>query len=61
MLYQTTLAQSITFDGIGLHSGRAIRMTLRPAEAGRGIVFHRSEGTKTVSIEAISANVVDTR
>ena len=61
MLYQTTLAQAITFDGIGLHSGRAIRMTLRPAEAGRGIVFHRSEGTQTVSIEAISANVVDTR
>lgn len=61
MLYQTTLAQSITFDGIGLHSGRDIRMTLRPAEAGRGIVFHRSEGSKTASIEAISANVVDTR
>lgn len=61
MLYQTTLSQSITFNGIGLHSGRSICMTLRPAEAGRGIVFHRTEGEKTVSIEAISANVVDTR
>lgn len=61
MLYQTTLAQSITFDGIGLHSGRAIRMTLRPAEVGSGIVFHRSEGKKTISIEATSGNVVDTR
>jgi UDP-3-O-[3-hydroxymyristoyl] N-acetylglucosamine deacetylase len=34
---------------------------LRPAEAGTGIVFHRSEGERTVSIEAKSANVIDTR
>lgn len=61
MLYQTTLSQSITFEGIGLHSGRTIRMTLRPADAGSGIVFHRSEGEQNVSIEAISANVVDTK
>ncbi len=36
-------------------------MTLRPAEAGTGIVFHRSEGDRTVSIEAVSSNVIDTQ
>lgn len=36
-------------------------MTLRPADAGNGIVFHRRCGDRTVSIEAKSSNVVDTR
>ncbi|MEJ2200182.1 MAG: UDP-3-O-acyl-N-acetylglucosamine deacetylase, partial [Desulfuromonadaceae bacterium] len=61
MIYQCTCAQPTTISGIGLHSGQMINMTLRPAEAGTGIVFHRTEGERTVSIEAISANVVDTR
>ncbi|MEZ4483418.1 MAG: UDP-3-O-acyl-N-acetylglucosamine deacetylase, partial [Syntrophotaleaceae bacterium] len=61
MIYQTTLQQPVKISGIGLHSGLEINMTLRPADAGTGIVFHRSEGERTVTIEAISANVVDTR
>ncbi len=36
-------------------------MSLRPADAGTGIVFHRRDGERIVSIEARSANVVDTR
>lgn len=61
MIYQCTIAHPIMISGIGLHSGQRINMTLRPAEAGTGIVFHRSEGDRTVSIEAIASNVVDTR
>lgn len=61
MISQRTLAQPLMISGIGLHSGQRINMTLRPADAGTGIVFHRTEGNRTVSIEAISANVVDTR
>ncbi|RYH02690.1 UDP-3-O-acyl-N-acetylglucosamine deacetylase [Salipiger sp. IMCC34102] len=38
---QTTLKSDVTFDGIGLHSGRAARLTLRPAPADHGIVFRR--------------------
>lgn len=34
---------------------------MRPAEPGTGIVFHRTEGDRRVTIEAVSANVVDTR
>lgn len=61
MITQSTIANSIAISGIGLHSGHRINMKLRPAEAGTGIIFHRSEGERTVSIEAVSANVVDTR
>jgi len=61
MIFQCTLARPVSISGIGLHTGRRINMALRPAAAGTGIVFHRTEGERTVSIEAISANVVDTR
>lgn len=61
MICQTTIARSTAISGIGLHTGQRINMTLRPAEAGVGIVFHRKFNDHTVTIEAISANVVDTR
>jgi UDP-3-O-[3-hydroxymyristoyl] N-acetylglucosamine deacetylase len=61
MIYQSTLARTVSISGIGLHSGARINMTLRPAEAGTGIIFHRSLGEQTVSIPACADNVVDTR
>jgi UDP-3-O-[3-hydroxymyristoyl] N-acetylglucosamine deacetylase len=61
MISQATVARPVLITGVGLHSGRRINMTLRPAEAGTGILFHRTSGDRTVSIEAVSANVVDTR
>jgi len=61
MICQTTIARPTAISGIGLHTGQRINMTLRPAEAGVGIVFHRQMGDRKVSIEATSANVVDTR
>ena len=38
---QTTLTSSVTFSGTGLHSGRPVRMTVRPASAEYGIWFKR--------------------
>lgn len=61
MICQTTIARPTAISGIGLHTGQRINMTLRPAEAGTGIIFHRSIDGRTVAIEATSANVVDTR
>jgi len=61
MICQTTIARPTAISGVGLHTGKRINMTLRPADAGTGIVFHRTIGDHTVSIEAIAANVVDTR
>ena len=39
---QTTVAGSIRFEGIGLHSGQTARMEVRPAASGYGIRFARS-------------------
>ena len=61
MIFQQTVGNKATFSGIGLHSGKTITLTLRPAEAGTGIVFHRVDLSPAVSIEARAANVVSTR
>lgn len=61
MICQTTIARPTAISGIGLHTGQRINMTLRPADAGVGIVFHRKFDNHTVTIQAASENVVDTR
>lgn len=40
---QTTLNAPIHFDGVGLHSGAAMRMAIRPARADHGIVVRRTD------------------
>lgn len=61
MILQRTLKDSTTISGIGLHSGARINLRLRPALANTGIVFHRSNGERSVDIKACADNVVDTR
>ena len=53
---QQTLRKPITLDGIGLHSGKPVRLTLRPAAADSGIVF-RAPGSGP--IPAAPESVVD--
>jgi UDP-3-O-[3-hydroxymyristoyl] N-acetylglucosamine deacetylase len=38
-----TIAREIASEGVALHAGRNVRMTLAPAAAGSGIVFRRSD------------------
>lgn len=40
---QNTLKAPVVFEGVGLHSGAAARMVLRPAQAGTGIRFRRTD------------------
>ena len=40
---QRTLRRGISCAGIGLHSGRKVTLSLRPAPAGSGIRFRRSD------------------
>lgn len=49
-----TLARDVTFEGLGLHSGVPVTVTVRPGERG---IFFRYGGTEW---EAIPANVSDT-
>ncbi|ETX16150.1 UDP-3-O-(3-hydroxymyristoyl) glucosamine N-acyltransferase [Roseivivax halodurans JCM 10272] len=40
---QTTVRAPITLDGVGLHSGRPARLTIRPAVADHGVWFKRTD------------------
>ena len=40
---QHTLKSSVTFTGIGLHGGKPVTMVLKPAAAGHGIWFKRTD------------------
>jgi len=40
-MHQRTIAREVIVEGIGLHTGKLARLTLRPAPAGSGIVFQR--------------------
>lgn len=49
---QATLKRMATFQGVGLHSGAAARLEIRPAPAGHGIVFRRADLDPAVDIPA---------
>lgn len=54
-----TLKTAIGCVGIGLHSGRRVALTMRPAAAGAGIVFRRTD--LDIDIPARFDRVMDTR
>ena len=53
---EQTIAASIEFAGVGLHSGAPVKMRLLPAPAGSGIVFRRTD-LDNFEIPAIGRNV----
>jgi len=60
MLGQRTLRNSIRATGVGLHTGKKIMMTLKPAAANTGICFRRVDLPQPVDIPARAQNVGDT-
>jgi len=42
---QTTILNPVSFQGVGLHTGQTVTMTVNPADAGTGVVFRRSDVT----------------
>ena len=60
MLNQRTLKNSIRATGVGLHTGKKVLMTLRPAPPDTGIVFRRTDLDRPVDIRAHAENVGDT-
>jgi len=61
MFRQRTLKNLVKTTGVGLHSGRRVELTLRPAAPDTGIVFHRVDLPEVVDIPAQAAMVRDTR
>jgi UDP-3-O-[3-hydroxymyristoyl] N-acetylglucosamine deacetylase len=53
---QKTLARPAGISGVGIHTGRMVRLELRPAPAGTGIVFRRID-SGGVEIPALASEV----
>lgn len=61
MLRQRTLKTLVRATGVGLHTGRKVTMTLRPAQPGAGVVFRRIDLPVPADIPARADLVGDTR
>jgi UDP-3-O-[3-hydroxymyristoyl] N-acetylglucosamine deacetylase len=57
---QRTIAKSVTCKGMGIHSGREVSLTIKPASANHGIKFKRTDLLDSPSIPAHFNLVVDT-
>src|SRR3990172_11768972 len=57
--FQRTIKAAIHCEGIGLHTGKKVRMSLKPAPVDAGILFKRTDlgGTE---VKAVAANTAAT-
>jgi UDP-3-O-[3-hydroxymyristoyl] N-acetylglucosamine deacetylase len=60
MHLQRTLKKGITCASIGLHTGRKVNMSIKPAPVDTGVVFIRKDLPATRPIAALFNNVSDT-
>lgn len=57
---QKTIGNSFTIEGIGLHTGLPIKLTLKPATENHGIKIKRNDLPDAPLIEAVADNVCNT-
>ncbi|MFB9135182.1 UDP-3-O-acyl-N-acetylglucosamine deacetylase [Vibrio sp. AK197] len=60
MIRQRTLKEIVKTTGVGLHSGRKVTLTLRPAAANTGVIYRRTDLNPPVDFPADPAAVRDT-
>lgn len=65
-IHQKTIAKKVSTQGIGLHSGDAVKLSLLPAPANSGVIFKRtdvkneSEAQVFADFRAVSATMLGT-
>ena len=59
-LKQKTVKDTIKFSGIGLHSGKTVKLNIKPAEPNSGIIFKRTDLNSNNIIFPNFANVSNT-
>jgi UDP-3-O-[3-hydroxymyristoyl] N-acetylglucosamine deacetylase/3-hydroxyacyl-[acyl-carrier-protein] dehydratase len=57
MRNQRTLKSPVEYRGVGLHSGKEIKVRIRPAEAGNGVTFVRTDLEDQPEVRAHGANM----
>jgi UDP-3-O-[3-hydroxymyristoyl] N-acetylglucosamine deacetylase len=60
MIRQRTLKEIVKTTGVGLHSGRKVTLTLRPAAANTGVIYRRTDLNPPVDFPADASSVRDT-
>ena len=58
---QTTINSSISLEGVGIHTGKDVKLTFNPADPDSGYVFKRVDLDGEPLIEALSKYVVNTQ
>ena len=60
LLNQKTIKKSVSFEGIGLHSGKLVKICLKPSEPDTGVVFKRIDLKENNYIYPNFSNVTNT-
>ena len=60
-IYQKTLSKKVSFEGIGLHTGKNSKITLLPADEDIGIIFKRIDLEKNNKVKAVYNNVTSAK
>ena len=60
-IFQKTVKNVVTFEGLGLHSGKVSKVKLLPGHDDQGIIFKRVDLTEKNIVKAIYSNVSSAR
>ncbi len=60
LLNQKTIKKTVSFEGIGLHSGKLVKINLKPSEPDTGVVFKRIDLKENNYIYPNFSNVTNT-
>jgi UDP-3-O-[3-hydroxymyristoyl] N-acetylglucosamine deacetylase / 3-hydroxyacyl-[acyl-carrier-protein] dehydratase len=58
---QRTIRKEVSLEGVGLHTGKNVKLTFKPAPANTGYVFQRTDLDGDPIVEADAAYVVNTQ
>ena len=61
MIFQRSIKDSVSATGVGLHSGKKVKLTLKPAPENHGIVFCRTDLKTPMKIKVDPTIVQDTK
>ena len=58
---QTTIKSLVSLEGVGIHTGKDVKLSFKPADPDTGYVFKRLDLDGSPSIEALSKYVINTQ
>ena len=61
LLRQRTILRNVSFEGIGLHSGKLIRTEICPAAPNKGVTFRRIDIVPSADISLSNCKVTGTQ